>query len=48
MMQLVLNRLEKQDALRRHFCTLDVRLGTRLDARLGLVMRSMEIMRLSA
>ena len=42
MMQLVLNRLEKQDALRRHVSTLDVRLGTRLDARLGLVMRSME------
>ena len=48
MMQLVLNRLEKQDALRRHLSTLDVRLGTRLDARLGLVMRSMRSMRLSA
>ena len=48
MMQLVLNRLEKQDALRRHVSTLDVRLGTRLDARLGLVMRSMKSRRLLA
>ena len=46
-MQLVLNRLEKQDALGRHLSTLDIRLGTRLDARLGVVMRSMKGMRLS-
>ena len=47
-MQLVLNRQEKQDALGRHLSTLDVRLGIRLDARLGVVMRSMKGMRLSA
>ena len=48
MMQLVLNILEKQYALRRHLSTLDVRLDTRLDARLGLVMRSMKSKRFSA
>ena len=48
MMRLVLNIPEKQYALRRHLSTLDVRLGTRLDARLGVVMRSMKGIRLSA